>query len=218
MITLEEVQKQTESIFEPNDLKIPEPPVTWKDKLIALNEANLLKQKAALLLDMRKWQANQMGFKEIETNDLPKMLMGKDFTEQGELPDSERQAYEWSYNHHTDQILEKWGGNPTQWHRKVKVGPWFLPPFSKKLIWTVRMGKLDYLKREIPYGVILKINECKKIKLFNCFNVIAPLEAWQQKTTIDPIVVATIWELPPNDQGEFKMAGNSAHFFLAQWK
>jgi hypothetical protein len=216
--TLEEVSKQTEAIFDLIDIKVPEPIVSWKDKIAALDEAKLPKQKAALIFDMRKWQAIQMGFKEVNVDDLPKMLMDKDFTEQEERPDSERQSYEWAYNHHTDQMLEKWGGNPTQWHRKAKIGHWFLPPFSKKLIWTVQMGKLDYLKREIPYGVILRINECKKTKLFNCFNVIAPLEAWQQKTTIDPIVVATIWELPPNDKGEMKTAGNNTHFFLAQWK
>jgi hypothetical protein len=166
---------------------------------------------------MRKWQASQLGFKEVENEDLPKMLMGKDFTDQEEA--KERQNYEWAYNHHTNELLNNtWGGPPTIWHRKTKIGLWFLPPFGKQLIWTVQMGKLDYLKREIPYGVILRINECKKTKLFNCFNVIAPLEAWQQKTTIDPIVVATIWELPPDDKSDTKSAGNTAHYFLAQWK
>jgi hypothetical protein len=76
---------------------------------------------------------------------------------------------------------------------------------------------LDYLKREIPYGVVLRINECKQLKLFNAFSVLAPMEAWEKKTDIDPIVVATIWELPLNNEKKRASAGQVAHFFLAQW-
>jgi hypothetical protein len=44
------------------------------------------------------------------------------------------------------------------------------------------------------------------------------MEAWQRKTDIDPIVVATIWELPPQEKPkEGRSAGQAAHFFLAQW-
>jgi len=79
------------------------------------------------------------------------------------------------------------------------------------------MGKLDYLKREIPYGVVLRINEIKKLNLFNVFNVIAPIEAWERKTDHDPIVMATIWEIEYNPNSEDRSAGDIAHFFVAQW-
>ena len=92
-----------------------------------------------------------------------------------------------------------------------------MPPFAKTEKWRCRFGKLDYLKRDIPYGVVLRIQEVKELKLFNVFHVLAPIEAWERKTDIDPIVVATIWELPPNKDGAYKTAGQVAHFFLAQW-
>jgi len=103
--------------------------------------------------------------------------------------------------------------------RKEKVNAWFMPPFKEQEIWRCQFGKLDYLKREIPYPVVLQINELKKLKVFNCFNVLAPMEAWERKTDIDPIVVATVWEIPPNEKKDEppNKAGQAAHFFLAQW-
>jgi hypothetical protein len=93
-----------------------------------------------------------------------------------------------------------------------------MPPFSKVKVWSVQFGKLNYLKRDIPYGVVLRINECKELKLFNVFQVLAPMEAWEKKTDIDPIVVASIWEMPPKiDEKSGRTAGQVAHFFLAQW-
>lgn len=97
-----------------------------------------------------------------------------------------------------------------------KCNSWYLPPFKKKEVWRVRFGKLNYLKRDIPYGVVLRMNEVKKLKLFNVFNVMAPIEAWERKTDIDPIVVATIWELIKDEHGD-RIAGQVAHYFLAQW-
>ena len=222
MLTLQEVQEKTTQIFEQADgmgthnLVVPTPPIIWKDKLNALEEENLLNKRAALLFDMRKWQVTEMGFKEIKTPELVEMLMGEPHTE--EIEGKTRQNYEWAYNHHTDELLGKdWGGMPAIYNRVVRTGLWHLPPFAKKTVWTCQSGRLDYLKREIPYGVILRINECKKLKLFNVFNVIAPKEAWENETEIDPIVVATIWELPFKASGKNDSAGQTAHFFLAQW-
>ena len=211
--------QETNKIFEQSEVKVPEPSPDWKRKIEALEEAKLVNQRAALIFDMRCWQAEQMGFKRIRSNNLVEMLMGSKHTE--ETSGTERQTYEWIYHHFQDKCFEKsnWGGVPEIFIRKEKRGLWFLPPFSKQEVWRCQFGKLDYLKRQIPYGVVLRILEVKKMKLFNAFNVIAPMEAWIRETDIDPIVVSTIWELPPpmpNQQGE--SAGQVAHFFLAQWK
>jgi hypothetical protein len=218
MLTLSETKSKTDSIFE-NTLVLPKPPQIWHDKLEALTEAKLDQQRSALIFDMRKWQAKELGFEEISSSEMVKMLMGEEHTETDEGKD--RHSYEWCYDHHLDIVLDKkdnWGGNPTIFNRVVRKGLWYVPPFSKVKVWSVQFGKLDYLKREIPYGVILKINECKALKLFNVFNVLAPMEAWEKKTDIDPIVVATIWEMPPKVNGkDSRIAGQVAHYFLAQW-
>lgn len=222
MLTLEQAKTQTQRIFQTEDLslnplKVPEPSPVWREKLDALEEAKLFKQRSSALFEMRCEQAKTMGFPLLSSDDLVRMLMGEAHTETSEA--ETRQDHEWVYDHNTDTVTSPstWGSKPTIFIRKARTGPWFLPPFSKKVVWKVQFGKLDYLKREIPYGVVLRINELKKLKLFNAFNVLAPMEAWERKTDIDPIVVATIWEIPPVEEGKSGTAGQSAHFFLAQW-
>lgn len=222
---LQDVKSATSNIFDGEmglkELKVPVPPTIWKDKLDALEEAKLINQRESMIFDMRKWQAKEMGFVEVNSNDMVKMLMGDFHTETDDGPT--RQDHEWAYNHHEDEMLSNnWGGKPTIFKRVVRDGLWSMPPFVKRLKWECHHGKLDYLKREIPYGVVLRINECKQLKLFNVFSVFAPKEAWEKKTDIDPIVVATIWELPSKVDEKTKErtrtnAGQVAHYFLAQW-
>ena len=218
MIALTEIREKTSDIFENEmghkDLIVPVPPPIWKDKLEAFEDNKLISQKTSLIFDMRCWQAKEMGFFQIDFPEMVEMLMGQKHT--NVIEGKDRQNYEWTYNHHDDVLLgNNWGSVPTIFQRITREGFWHLPPFSKKLVWECQFGKLNYLKRVIPYGVVLRMEECKKTKLFNCFNVLAPMEAWVKKTDIDPIVVATIWELSQNDN--IMTVGQAAHFFLAQW-
>lgn len=218
MLTLAEVREKTSDIFENEmgckDLVVPVPPPIWKDKLEAFESNNLNSQRTSLIFDLRCWQAKEMGFSQITVAEMVEMLMGEKPTSM--IDGKGRQTYEWAYNHHDDDLLgANWGGTPAIFRNITREGLWHLPPFSKKIIWECQFGKLNYLKRTIPYGVVLRIEECKKTKLFNCFNVLAPMEAWERKTDIDPIVVATIWELSQDDN--VMTAGQVAHFFLAQW-
>lgn len=220
MLLLEEVKQKTDSVFGQDELVVPEPSHHWRRKLEALEEARLPKQRAAAIFDMRCEQAKMLGFEQIEMEQMVEMLMGEPHTDHNERTDLQRQNHEWFYNHHTGVILEgnacNWGGHPHDYFRLERKSRWYLPPFSKHETWRCRFGKLDYLKRDIPYGVVLRIQEVKKLNLFNVFNVLAPQDAWERKTDIDPIVTATIWEIPPVDKGN-ATAGQAAHFFLAQW-
>jgi len=215
---LKELIDKTEDIFN-NDLVIPEPNILWKDKLLALKEANLPAHESSLIFDMRREQAKQMGFEELISSQAVEMLMGEPATD-SEDGGKERQIYEWAYDHHKNKPLNgQWGGIPSDFFRMERKGLWYLPPFALIEKWRCRFGKLNYLKRDIPYGVVLKMLEIKKINLFNVFNVIAPMEAWERKTDIDPIIMASIWELPKKDKKdkEYVNAGQVAHFFVAQW-
>jgi hypothetical protein len=213
---LKEVIKKTDEMFAIPELKIPEPSPDWKRKMDALEEAKLTNHRAALIFDMRCWQAEQMGFRKIESGEMVKMLMGEAHTvAEGE---GDRQVYEWVYDHHQDKVESptNWGGSPHTFSKIERKGLWYMPPFAKVLKWKCQFGKVNYLKRELPYGVVLRMNEVRKLKLFNCFNVLAPMEAWERKTDIDPIMVATIWEITKDKEGS-NTAGQTAHFFLAQW-
>lgn len=216
MLALEDIRKSTANLFEDETgLKkpvVPEPTVLWKDKLEALKEAGLTQQHESALFEMRCWQAEQMGFQKLAPAAMVEMLMGESHTKQ--FDGDTRQNHEWTYDHHNDKSLGKdWGGKPTIYQRWERKGPWYLPPFFDQLSWECQFGKLDYLRREIPHGVVLRINECKELKLFNSFSVMAPKEAWERKTTIDPILVANIWELAASH----KEVVQSAQFFIAQW-
>jgi len=178
MKTLEEVKVQTQKIFEHEGvgletLRIPEPSPVWREKITALEEAGLLNQRSSAIFEMRCEQAAKMGFVQLQSGEMVRMLMGEPHTETTDGTD--RHNNEWVFDHHTgnEEAPSTWGGKPTIFIRKARAGLWYLPPFAKKEQWRVQFGKLDYLKREIPYGVVLRINELKKLKLFNAFHVIA---------------------------------------------
>jgi hypothetical protein len=221
---LAELVESTNKIFDKEKIDssfvVPEPSPHWKRKLEALKEAHLYNHRNATIFDMRCEQAKSMGFQLFGSEEYVEMLMGEPHTHSDSV--DERQNHEWFYNHQTDTTLEgtdcNWGGKPFDFWCRKRKSLWFLPPFTSSEIWRCRFGKLNYLKRTIPYGVVLRINEVKSLKLFNAFNVFAPIEAWERKTDIDPIVVASIWELPYNEKKEeYISAGQAAHFFLAQW-
>jgi myosin-crossreactive antigen len=168
---------------------------------------------------MRCEQATTLGFEAIDSAEMVKMIMGEEHTHKDDEV-GERQTHEFFYNHITGTTLAgddcNWGGQPSQLHHMYKKNPWYMPPFVHFEKWRCQFGKLDYIKREIPYGVVLRLNEVKKLNLFNVFNIMAPMEAWERKTDIDPIVVATIWSIA-DENGKAKQADQVQHFFLAQW-
>lgn len=219
MLILDELKAASDAVFEADELKIPEPSIRWKDCLDELEKQELQQQYERCLFDMRVEQAKMMGFPAITSAEAVEMLMGEPHTNEEEK--ASRQNHEWFYNHHTGKLLMgsecNWGGEPTDFYMFRKEGPWWVPPFAKREVWRCRWGKLDYLERKIPYGVLLRINELKELKMFNAFSVVAPIEAWQHQTDIDPVVVGSIWELPKNEEGRFSKAGDTQHFFIAQW-
>lgn len=213
MLTLEEIVNETAPIFE-SSLTLPEPPIKFKDQIEALEKANLPRQKAAAIYDMRKWQVEKLGLKELGISDAVKILMGQQHTAHR---DGDKHKIEYVYNHHTGQIENAWTGTATIYYRKERIHPWYKPPFIKQIIWECQSGKLDYLKREIPYGVILKINELKELGIFNSFSAVAPIEAWWKQKDIDPIVLGHLWQLPPDDDGKYSQTGFATTFFIAKW-
>ncbi len=223
---LTELKAKIDTVFE-NELKVPEPAIHWKDKLEALRESKLTSHESSLIYDMRNEQARMMGFEELNVVTAVEMLMGEKHTNLSVDEDwkkEDRQSHEWVYNHHNGDVYtqkDSWGGMPTDWYRMERKGLWYLPPFALKESWRCRLGKLNYLKRDIPYGVVLRMQEIKTLNLFNCFSVLAPVEAWTHKASIDPIVFASIWELPTKQSAEDKQkygsAGQVTHYFLAQW-
>jgi hypothetical protein len=213
MLTLEQTVVETASIFE-KELVIPIAPIKFKDQIEALEQSNLPRQRSACIHDMRRWQAKEMGFKELTDASMIEMLMGESHTDH---KNGDKHKIEWLYNHHTGNVGTTWTSVATIYYRQERAGAWHLPPFAKQIKWEVQDGKLDYLKREIPYGVILKINELKNLKIFNSFGVMAPKDAWFTQKEIDPIVYGLIYQLPPDDENNHTAVGSISQYFIAKW-
>lgn len=228
MLTLEETKQKTELVFDKKEFSLAEPTVHCKDQIEAYRKCGLETQASSLIFDLRCAEVEKLGFVHYDSSDLVKMLMGEEHDEVEYTED--RQNHEWMYNHHTDTIKVltecTWGGVPTDFIRyeTKKVKSWFSNKIEEVLLdnekWRCRFGKLNYLKRTIPYGVVLRINELKEAKTFNAFSVLAPMEAWERKTDIDPIVVGSIWEIIKNEDKNSKntlTSGQVKHYFIAQW-
>lgn len=217
-LTLEEYINNVEGVFEAG-LSIPEPAIHWKDKLEALEASGLTKKRSECLFDMRCEQVKMLGFQRVQTDDMVAVMMGEPHTSSVLRTDLPRQNHEWMYNHHTDEVCTNWGGPPHDWCRMEKLEGWYMPPFMKREKWRVRMGKLDHIKKPIPYGVVLRINELKSLKLFNAYVILAPIEAWERNTDKDPIVLGVISEIG-NNEGEtdkYTSILQVAHHFVARW-
>lgn len=216
--TLERIRLTTNDIFASSEPKLPVPSMDWKRKLEALEAASLTTQRDKMLLDMRAWQAEKMGFTKVTVPEAVTMLMGQPPTHETTVKDeSRRQVLEWMYCHHEDKAVEgdecTWVDQPHQYYRMEKGSLWHVPPFARKEAWRVQYGMLNYLRREIPHGVVLRLLECKALKLFNAFQVLAPMDAWLTDADIDPIIIGEIWEKPRGKN----TSGREERFFVAQW-
>jgi hypothetical protein len=218
MTTLIEVEENTGNIFGDNN-KIPQPEIVWQRKIDALEDAGLHKQRAVAIFEMRCQQATEMGFQSFSVSDLVKLMTGE---AHNHTTEAERQNHEWFYNHHDDKLLEgeknSWGCKPTDYHLMWRKNGWWLPPFNKVPKWSVRWGKLAYVKRQIPHGLALRIHDLKRLKIFNAFNYLGPIDSYEKDTEIKGVVTGSIWEIPPDNDGKFNTSGTTKNFYIGTWK
>ncbi len=196
-------------------MEVPKPSQTWKDRLAALKKAGLPRQESACEFEMRCWQAEQMGYEQITIAAAVERLMGAPHTNATET--TTKHSYDWIINHRYERSVATATSrdhrfNVRQYWRRPKL----LRPFRNDS-WRVQLGALDELKRAIPYGVCLKMEECKQTLLFNTFYALAPMQAWRERVVVDPIILASIMELPPAVNRPINEGGQEAFFFLAQW-
>jgi hypothetical protein len=224
---------------------LPKPPETMRRLIEEYEEASLAAQARLAIHEVRKWQAARLGFQLVSEShwdqekscpgmpDLSAML--SDLT--GAAPtrsyrdDENRNAkIEWCYNHHVDSDSRdsrergdgagEWKGcvtrTPAIYERWEKNGPWYLPPFSKKLAYRWMLFNVDALVAPVPYGIMLKMAEARKTKLFNSFIALAPRAAFSAPKTIDPVIMAVQWEFRRTDDGWY--TGNHACWFLGRWE
>ncbi len=216
---------QTDKLFLQPDFAIKEPDSLWKDKISEVEKANMAFRASGVLFDMRVEQAKELGFIQVSEEDITHDLMGEThnrFESGGE--DKIKMTYEWSYNHHTDEVEENVRSTVPKYYSLVeKRTPWYLPPFSKTLQWTVVSGPLKHYLPKIPHEMVQRLNRCKNLKLFNCLMAFAPKAAFVKNAPQPTIMVARISEFRHLSEKEGynlsgEQAGHQAYFFLGHWK
>lgn len=213
-----EISKQTTELFEKGlEKELPVPPPKFKDHIAALKEARLTAATDGAIFDMRCWQAAALGLTQMSNEEIVLSLMGEPHTHSGELRTD--QEFEWAYSHHEDR---EWHRSMSPWYfdRIVKETPWWKPPFCPVRKWRVVGGVVNYLKKEIPYGIVLRMNELRKLKIFNCFMAFAPEAAWRSMGAVDPIIVGRISECARDNEAEerYLKGGKQATFFIGRWE
>lgn len=92
---------------------------------------------------------------------------------------------EWFYNNNTNDF-------PSCYFLRVV----FKPPFFSRVKWKVNMVSLIDLKAIIPYDTLQRIEEIKKLNLFNCFYAFIPSVEQEEKSYLkissNVIIVAAI--------------------------
>lgn len=196
MLSIQEMAIHTDEIL---SSVVPELPQIVRDRLTSLSDANLKNQFNALFYESRCWQAEKMGFNKITLEEMFEAITGLKVNCKPVVEGW--QTYEW-FQSPTFERSNNYSMSPTILSYKKHL-------LSRKV--TCKFGCLDYLKKDIPYGVVLKMADAKELKLFNAFHVMAPLECWlENNPVIDPIVVATILDGNNSNRKE-------THYFLAQW-
>jgi len=216
MVSIDSVLEAADKTFSLPELTLPIPGAQWKERIHALEDANLPQQRTMAIFEMRCWQAQALGLLSLSPDEIVELIMGEPHTKA--YTASTEMEFEYCYNHRTDSV-EKRTINTWMFERIAKDSPWYMPPFFPKLKWRCVGGALDYLKLPIPAGIIFRIQELKKLRLFNCFMVFAPEDAWKSFGKIDPIVVARISEFATDEDGDTLLKnGRQALYVIGKWQ
>ena len=171
-----------------------------EDKFNAACENNLYALAARFALEYREEQANILGLQKINRAECYTLLTGKQYHFHYEYR-FKRYNVEYFYNHDDNSISYDYTYNVEDYWRYG---------FSD----VIRQGTLSALKVDIPYGVLLRLTELKKLKIFNSFSVFAPKRCFNKANlSIDPIITGNIETI--NSKG---ISSQISHYFVAQWQ
>lgn len=200
--TIQQIQGKVEFILGQEDLALPKPTEVDRRKLDAIEQHITSHFHTSLRrFKTRCWQAEELGLDKMSLCQAAELVTEK------------------SYN----RVKTWWGwdGRPGKWERaddKQKWGEWlfeyFYDPFGD-VTWndmgmeplfvkgrgpTLTLGRLQNYNGEIPYPALLKVDQFKDLKLFNCFSILGPKDAFRtsrkiRKSPFTPVLVGIIYNL-----------------------
>jgi len=189
-------------------LKLPEPEEDYKIRIEECEKSELVKQKEKTVYEMRLSQFKSLGFYPFPTSQAVKLLKGEPHTKTVEQSNRQNYDYHYRHNEHTVTKGDKctWGvPNPDTYVREESQSLWFLPPFIKKIKWTVTpVFKFDDFIAPLPGPLLTSLNYMRNKGFFNTY------KGYQCEESKDAILLGCIAELGSNSNN----TGDYEHFFL----
>lgn len=202
------------------NLKIEEPNKKWKEIIESLENSNLIDQKTIAIFKMRCEQAEVLGFTTFDADKKVEELTGEKYTDFKQSSNkSDSHEFDYVYDHHTDSLKESiWTITPTFRYKIEKKNAWFLPPFKKIEKWCYQIGTLKNIKRLLPYDMLIKLDEIKKLKLFNAFLVLSNKNTFSKNTNDPVVLIGCIWELPITKEDGKINSGLTKNYYICEGK
>lgn len=220
---LQQITAKIEFILSQDDLELPEPNEIEKRKLEAVTQHISSTYHTSLRkFKTRCWQAETLGLDQLTLCGVAKLLTGKNYT---------KVKTWWG-----------WNGKPGKWERSDDKQRWpdclfeyFYDPFGNAT-WsnfgleplfvkgrgpTLMLGRLGDFNEEIPYAALLKVNQFKELKMFNCFSILGPRDAFRSQRKsfqrrLSPVLVGCMYNLDYSPQN-LDDPNYVAYYPLAKW-
>lgn len=221
--TLQQIQAKIEFILSQDELELPEPNAVELAKLEAVTQHISSTYHTSLRrFKTRCWQAETLGLDQMNLRQVAKLISDKKYS---------RVKTWWG-----------WDGKPGKWERaddKEKYASClfehFYDPFGD-VTWnnfgleplfvrgngpTLMLGRLGDFNSEIPYAALLKVQQFKDLKLFNCFSILGSpdcfrSQAKQKKSKLTPVLVGCMYNLDYQPQ-QLDDPNYVAYYPLAKW-
>lgn len=237
MASLRELQLQADSGYgrvqealeEAGDkpIALPRPLPQDDEALHVYRHAGFVNHANDQIFKIRCWQAEKMGFPPVTLEevacqmavDMPPCL------EVVRIDDGQRQL-EWYYDISADKEYRpgRHGGAKKMMQSRIRRVRhteehllWLFPYRQEHVVWEMWHRPVDELVAPIPLGVVLRMEEIKRAKLFSSFSVIAPAALFRRTLPdrLDPVLLGAVARSPiegcvPSNEGV-------RHFVVARW-
>jgi hypothetical protein len=218
--TLEQVSSEVEKILQIDPLKLPKPSEDQQRRTdMALKHLKSPYHDAIRKFRTRCWQSEELGLQRMSLLEIGELLMGKKYRKISTWMGWDGKPGKWARNDPQEHKFEYFY-DPRYGVRTEPMGQeplvlkgWFGP--------KLYLSRLPNLHDEVPYPALLKVDQFKELKLFNCFSIVGPKKAFRKMSKpvpepIDPVLVGCIYNLEYTPKG-LDDPNFVAYFPLAKW-
>ena len=217
--TMREFCDEVDANF-PETIELPKPSEDLQRRTNATHQLHDAYHTSLLSFRTRCWQAEQLGLQRKNLLEIAQMLTGKNYSKVKTWYGWDSRPAPWSHRDPAEHKFEWFHTTGTK-ARSASFGQ--EPIFIKRFLGpTLALSRMANLQEEIPYGALLKAEQLKEAKLFNCFSVIGPKKAFRslakpQPEPIDPVLVGCIYNLQRDKLSSLDDPNYVAYYPLAMW-